>query len=69
MASDGLRQGQLVQLLRDYEGAIDSGIYLVYLPNSTLPSPVRTFIDFLVARFSPVPPWEETIHRGRKNAE
>ena len=60
MTSDALRQGQPVALLRDYEVASDSMIHLVYLPNSTLPSRVRVLIDFLVGRFSPVPPWEET---------
>lgn len=58
MAADALRQGQLVQLLRDYEVATNSFIHLVYLPNSTLPSRVRALIDFLIARFLP-PPWED----------
>jgi DNA-binding transcriptional LysR family regulator len=59
MASDAVRAGQLVPLLRDYEVATDSFIQLVYVPNSTLPSRVRAFVDFLVARFGPVPPWED----------
>ncbi len=59
MASDALRQGNLVPLLSEYEVANDSVIHLVYLPNSTLPSRVRALIDFLVGRFSPVPSWEE----------
>jgi DNA-binding transcriptional LysR family regulator len=63
MASDALRQGRLVQVCRDYELGHDSAIHLVYLPNSTLPSRVRTFIEFLVARFSPVPPWEHGVQR------
>jgi DNA-binding transcriptional LysR family regulator len=36
----------------------ETGIYLVYLPNRTLSSRVRAFIDFLAGRFAPVPPWE-----------
>jgi DNA-binding transcriptional LysR family regulator len=64
MTSDALRQGQLVQLLRQYEVAQESAIHVVYLPNSTLPSRVRAFIDFLVGRFSPVPPWEDGALRG-----
>lgn len=59
MASDALRERQLVHLLREYEVATDSVINLVYLPNPTLPSRVRAFIDHLIGRFSPVPPWEE----------
>lgn len=58
MAAEDLRQGKLVPLLRRYQAGPESGIYLVYLPNRTLPSRVRVLIDFLVARFGPVPPWE-----------
>jgi DNA-binding transcriptional LysR family regulator len=58
MSSDALRHGQLVQVLRDYTMAMESGIYLVYLPNRSLPLRVRALIDFLVARFAS-PPWEE----------
>ena len=49
MAGDALRQGQLVSLLRQYQVVPESAIYLVYLPNTTLPSRVRALIDFLVA--------------------
>jgi DNA-binding transcriptional LysR family regulator len=58
MASEALRQGQLVSILRDYEQAFESTFYLVYLPNRTLPSRVRSLIDFLVNRFGRTPPWE-----------
>ena len=58
MAGDALRQGQLVPLLRQFQVVPESAIYLVYLPNLTLPSRVRALIDFLAARFAPVPPWE-----------
>jgi DNA-binding transcriptional LysR family regulator len=58
MAGDALRQGRLVPLLRQYRVVPESAIYLVYLPNATLPSRVRALIDFLVERFAPVPAWE-----------
>jgi len=45
-------------LLRKYQETPESAIYLVYLPNRTMSSRLRTFIDFLVERFGPVPPWE-----------
>ena len=57
MAGDALRRRQLVPVLARFH-LPESGIYLVYLPNRTLPSRVRSFIDFLVARFAPAPPWE-----------
>jgi len=58
MAGDALRQGQLVPLLRQFRVVPESAIYLVYLPNLTLSSRVRALIDFLAARFAPVPAWE-----------
>ena len=58
MAADALRQGQLVPLLRHFQVMPESAIYLVYLPNRTLPSRVRALIDFLVERFGATPSWE-----------
>ncbi len=58
MVADALRRGELVPLLRAFEVVPENAIYLVYLPNRTLSSRVRALIDFLVARFVPVPPWE-----------
>lgn len=59
MVGADLRQGTLVPLLRQFQPVPEGGIYLVYLPNRTQPSRVRVLIDFLMARFGPVPPWEE----------
>jgi DNA-binding transcriptional LysR family regulator len=59
LAADALRDGRLVRVLEEYElDNANSAIHVVYLPNRTLPSRVRTVIDFLAARFGPVPPWE-----------
>jgi DNA-binding transcriptional LysR family regulator len=58
MAGDALQRGQLVPLLRQFQVAPESAIYLVYLPNRTLASRVRAMIDFLVERFGPTPSWE-----------
>jgi DNA-binding transcriptional LysR family regulator len=58
MVADALRRGELVPLLRTFEVVPENAIYLVYLPNRTLSSRVRALIDFLMARFAPVPPWE-----------
>ena len=59
IAGPDLRQGRLVQLLRQFQPPPrESGIYLVYLPNRTLPSRVRALIDFFVARFAPTPSWD-----------
>jgi len=58
MVGDALRRGQVVPLLRSYQAAAESAIYLVYLPNRTLPSRVRALIDFFCERYGPGPPWE-----------
>ena len=58
MAGEALQPGQLVPLLHQFKVAPESAIYLVYLPNRTLPSRVRALIDFLVERFGPTPSWE-----------
>ena len=58
VAAVDLRLGRLVPLLSDYQVLPDVGIYLVYLPNRTLPLRVRTLIGFLEQRFKSVPPWE-----------
>jgi DNA-binding transcriptional LysR family regulator len=58
IVGDALQQGRLVPLLRQFQVLPESGLYLVYLPNRSLPSRVRALIDFLTARFGPVPSWE-----------
>ena len=58
IVGDALRQGRLVPLLRQFQVLPESGLYLVYLPNRSLPSRVRALIDFLTARFGPVPSWD-----------
>ncbi len=63
MVSEALQNRELVALLRNYHVLPESAIYLVYLPNLTLASRVRALIDFLVARFAPMPPWEERLVR------
>lgn len=47
-----LRSGALVEVLQDYEPE-PVGIYAIYPPNRHLSAKVRSFIDFLSARFGP----------------
>ena len=52
-----LRAGRLVPLFPDWTP--DSyTVYAVYPHRQFLPSKVRSFIDFLVARFGPEPYWD-----------
>jgi len=52
-----LKSGRLVQLLPDYVHE-QASILAVYPHRRHLSLKVRTFIDFLVDKFTPVPPWE-----------
>ncbi|MEO7008532.1 MAG: LysR family transcriptional regulator [Caldimonas sp.] len=52
-----LQAGRLVPVLADY-ATPQRRIYAVHLPNAHLPMKVRGFIDFLQARFGPVPYWD-----------
>lgn len=53
-----LREGTLVELLPDYDW--DSmALYAVYPPTRHLSKRVRTFVDFLVERYSGKPYWEQ----------
>ena len=49
--------GRLVPVLDDTPPP-DLGIHALYAPNRYLAAKTRLFIDFLVARFGPEPPWD-----------
>ena len=53
-----VREGKLVSLLQDSHHDVRMPISAVYLhPKHVLPK-VRVFVDFLLAKFQPKPPWE-----------
>jgi DNA-binding transcriptional LysR family regulator len=58
VAAEDLRLGRLVRLFPDVAVPPDVGIFLVWLPNRTIPLRVRTLGTFLQKRFKPRPPWE-----------
>lgn len=57
MAGADLQRRELVAVLRQYDPGAGA-VFLVYLPNRTLPSRVRVLVDFLVKRFGPTPTWD-----------
>ena len=57
LVGDDLRCGRLVRLLPDYTDET-SNILAVYPEKRNVSPKVRAFIDHLVDRFGPVPPWE-----------
>jgi len=52
-----LQAGRLQSVLSNYV-PLERHIYAVHLPNIHLPVKVRGFIDFLQARFGPIPYWD-----------
>lgn len=56
---DDIARGRLVPVLREFTPLPESGIYALYPARRHLPLKVRLFIDLLVERLGPEPPWEE----------
>jgi DNA-binding transcriptional LysR family regulator len=56
-----IQEGRLSVLLPDHQpfGLFGNTIYAVYLPTRHLAPKVRAFVDFFLARFSPVPYWDQ----------
>ena len=57
LALPHLAAGRLVPLLTEFAVDERTAIHAVYPQRRHLPAKVRVFIDFLVERFQPVPPW------------
>jgi DNA-binding transcriptional LysR family regulator len=62
LVGEDLRAGRLVRLLPD-QPCGDSELFAIYSDKRNLSPKVRAFIDFLVGRFGPVPPWERPSER------
>lgn len=64
-AGEDIKSGKLERLLPEYEvmGPFGTFIYAVYLPNRFLSPKVRVFIDFLVEKLSPLPPWDRGLFK------
>ena len=58
-----IRSGELVAVLPDHEPDV-LGIYGVYGSRRQQPLIVRSFLDFVAARFGDPPPWDEGLHSG-----
>ena len=60
LVGNDIAEGRLETVLDDYTvspTALDTGIYAVFPYNRHLSPKVRAFVDTLVARFTPTPPW------------
>lgn len=57
-----LQEGRLQAVLSEYL-PVERYVYAMYLPTRHLPVKVRSFIDFLLARFGPEPDWDRPISK------
>ena len=53
-----LTDGRLVQILPEYEGSTNVGLYAIYPSRQFLPVKVRLFIDFLAELYGNEPYWD-----------
>jgi len=61
LLGDDIRAGRLVPLALDHPPMELPGVFAVYASNRRPPAKVRAFIDFLVQRLGPVPPWDRDL--------
>lgn len=56
-AKPDIQQGSLIQILTDYDVDDASALWFVYPKSNILTAKVRVFMDFLLGKFNPTPPW------------
>lgn len=64
LVSDRLQRGELVPILTEYTPPTGAFLWAVYPPTRYVPPKVRVFIDFLLEKLTPVPPWDVHYHHG-----
>ena len=60
LVGDNLRDGSLVRLLSEF-AVPELGVYAVLPSGRQAPAKVRVVIDFLAARFAPIPDWDRDL--------
>lgn len=64
LVADELRAGSLHPITLDYPPSFGLDLHAVYLSRRRVPLKVRAMIDYLVASYSAVPPWERDLPAG-----
>ncbi len=62
LAASHVERGDLTVVLQDH-ALPASTISAVYMRERQLSAKVRTFVDALLAAYSPIPPWDQVVHR------
>lgn len=61
IVADDIRAGTLHAIKLNHPTIEFGGIYAVFLPDRNPPAKVRAFIEFLIKRFMPEPPWDREV--------
>ena len=56
-----IKAGRLIELLPDWHDPQENIIHAVYPSRRLVPPSTRAFVDFLVEKLTPVPPWENQV--------
>lgn len=64
LTGDHLRSGRLVAVQLDHPPMQMPGVYAVYPATRKASAKLRAFVDFLVERFGPAPPWDRDLGLG-----
>ena len=59
IVGEDVTEGRLVPILEDWAYSVQK-VWLSYASGRYLAPKVRAFVDFMVERFSPLPPWEDS---------
>ena len=60
VAEPAIRNGRLIPVLTDYTRNDRLPIFALYQHRRNVPRRVRAFLEFLLEKFSPDPPWRRT---------
>src|SRR5690606_10166777 len=61
LVGDELRSGRLVALALDHPPIELPGVFAIYPANRHPPAKVRAFVDYLVQKLGPAPPWDRDL--------
>ncbi len=59
ICGEKIKQGELVELLRSFEAPSRTFFWAIYPQNRYVAPKLRVFIDYLLEKLSPIPPWDQ----------
>ncbi len=59
LCGERLKSGDLIEILRDYEPPSKLFFWAIYPQSRYVAPKLRVFIDFLLEKLSPIPPWDQ----------